>query len=58
VSYKSLDDFFTTELEAEARGNRDVNLIPFVPELPTWENVLAELKQLLPNFFPDLIDRR
>ena len=57
VSYKSLDDFFTSELEAEARRNWDGNLRPFVPELPAWDDVLAELKRLLPNFFPDLIDR-
>jgi hypothetical protein len=53
-----LDDFFTAELEAEARRNWDGNLRPFVPELPACDDVLAELKQLLPDFFPDLIDRR
>jgi hypothetical protein len=26
-------------------------------ELLAWEDVLADLKRLLPNFFPDLIDR-
>jgi hypothetical protein len=57
VSYNSLDDFFTTQLEAEARRNWDGNLRPFVPELPAWDDVLAELKRLLPNFFPGLIDR-
>jgi hypothetical protein len=54
----SLDDFFTAELEAEARRNWDGNLRPFVPELPACDDVLAELKQILPDFFPDLIDRR
>ena len=34
VSCKSLDDFFTTELKADARRNWDGNLRPFVPELP------------------------
>ena len=57
VSYNSLDDFFTAELEAEARRNWESNLRPFVPELPTWDGVLTDLKRLLPNFFPDLIDR-
>ena len=57
MSYGSLDDFFTTELEAEARRNWDGNLRPFVPELLAWDDVLAELKRLLPNFFPGLIDR-
>jgi hypothetical protein len=52
-----LDDFFTAELEAEARWNWESNLRPFVPELPTWDGVLTDLKRLLPNFFPDLIDR-
>ncbi len=37
--------------------NWDGNLRPFVPELLAWDDVLAELKRLLPNFFPDLIDR-
>jgi len=27
-------------------------------ELPACDDVLAELKQILPDFFPDLIDRR
>jgi hypothetical protein len=58
VSYGSLDDFFTAELEAEARRNWEGNLRPFGPELPAWDDVLAELKQLLPDFFPDLIDRK
>ena len=58
VSYGSLDDFFTAELEAEARRNWDGNLRPFVPELPACDDVLAELKQILPDFFPNLIDRR
>ena len=57
VSYNSLDDFFTAELEAEARRNWESNLRPFVPELPTWDGVLTDLKRLLPNLFPDLIDR-
>lgn len=57
VFYKSLDDFFTTEFEAEARRNWDGNLISFVPEPPAWDDLLAELKRLLPNFFPGLIDR-
>jgi predicted nucleotidyltransferase component of viral defense system len=56
VSYGSLDDFFTAELEAEARRNWEGNLRPFVPELPACDDVLAELKQLLPALFPDLID--
>ena len=54
----SLDDFFTAELEAEARRNWDGNLRQFVPVLPACDDVLAELKQTLPDFFPDLIDRR
>jgi hypothetical protein len=61
VSYGSLDNFFTAELEAEARRNWEGNLRPFVPELPACDDVLAELKRLLPAFFPDLpslIDRR
>ncbi|MCG3143161.1 MAG: hypothetical protein HONDAALG_00482 [Gammaproteobacteria bacterium] len=61
VSYGSLDDFFTAELEAEARRNWEGNLRPFVPELPACDDVLAELKRLLQAFFPDLpslIDRR
>jgi len=57
VSYSSLDDFFSAELEGEARRNWESNLRPFVPELPACDDVLAELKQLLPDFFPDLIDR-
>jgi hypothetical protein len=56
VSYNSLDHFFTAELEAEARRNWESNLRPFVPELPTWDGVLTDLKRLLPNFFPDPID--
>ncbi|MGH8710436.1 MAG: nucleotidyl transferase AbiEii/AbiGii toxin family protein [Burkholderiales bacterium] len=58
VSYGSLDDFFTAELEAEARRNWEGNLRPFVPDLPACEDVLAELKRLLPNFFPGLIDQK
>jgi hypothetical protein len=57
VSYGSLDDFFTSELEGEAHRNWESNLRPFVPELPDCDEVLAELKQHLPAFFPDLIDR-
>jgi hypothetical protein len=29
-----------------------------VPELPAWDDALTELKRLLPNFFPDPIDRQ
>jgi hypothetical protein len=29
------------------------DLRPFVPELPAYDDVLAKLKQLLPDFFPD-----
>ncbi len=58
VSYGSLDDFFTSELEAEARRNWEGNLRPFVHELPAWDEVLAELKQLAPIFFPELVDRK
>jgi hypothetical protein len=49
VSYGSLDDFFTVELEAEARRNWESNLGPFVSELPSWDDVLTELKRLLPD---------
>ena len=48
---------FTAELEADAHRNWDGNQRPFVPELPAWDDVLAELKRFLPNVFPDLIDR-
>jgi len=57
VSYGSLDDFFNAELEGEARRNWESNLKPFVSELPACDEVLAELKRLLADFFPDLIDR-
>jgi len=29
-----------------------------VPELPAWNDMMAELKRLLLDFFPDLIGRR
>lgn len=54
VDYASLDDFFTIELQAEAHRHWEGTLRPFVPELPACTEVLAELKSLLPSFFPDL----
>ena len=54
VAYASLDDFFTIELQTEAHRHWEGTLRPFVPELPDCANVLAELKSLLPVFFPDL----
>jgi len=57
VSYGSLGDFFSAELEGEARRNWESNVGPFVSELLACGDMLAELKGLLPAFFPDLIDR-
>ena len=54
VGYASLDDFFTVELQAEAHRHWEGTLRPFVPELPGCADVLAELKSLLPAFFPEL----
>ena len=54
VDYASLDDFFTIELQSEAHRHWESTLSPFVPDLPGCADVLAELKSLLPAFFPDL----
>jgi len=50
----STRDFFTIELQTEAHRHWEGTLRPFVPELPDCADVLAELKSLLPVFFPDL----
>ncbi len=58
VSYTSLTDFFTAELESEVRRHWAGNLAPFVADLPACDEVLAELKELLPTFFPEFIARK
>lgn len=51
VSFTGLDDFFTEQLVAEAHKAWDRNLGAFVRELPPCEEVLGELRGLLPAFF-------
>jgi len=54
VAYASLADFFTAELEEEARQHWAGNLSSFVAELPACDRVLTELRELLPRFFRGL----
>lgn len=55
VTYASLADFFTTtKLEEEAHWHWSGTLGAFVAELPGSKQVLAELKELVPNYFRGL----
>lgn len=54
VTYATIADFFTAELEEEARQHWTGTLGSFVPELPACEQVLAELKELAPKHFRGL----
>ncbi len=54
VSYTSLDDFFTDELVSEAHKHWDLNLGQFVQDLPPCDQVLEELRELIPKFFQTL----
>jgi predicted nucleotidyltransferase component of viral defense system len=47
VGYSSLEDFFTSELVAEARTHWQGNLRPFVRVLPDCDSVLNELRVLM-----------
>jgi len=56
VVYARRADFFTPELEAEAQRHWEGNLAAFVRDLPPCAQVLAELKEFIPHFFPALAD--
>lgn len=47
VAYASIDDFFTSELIAEARRHWQTSLGPFVAALPDCELVLSDLRSVL-----------
>ena len=47
VSWRSLDDFFTRELVAEADRTWDTNLGAFIPDLPECSVVLTQLRASL-----------
>lgn len=49
VSFHVLDDFFTQELVSEAQRHWTATLTAFVPDLPSSDQVLRELKELLPS---------
>lgn len=51
VSFRVLDDFFTQELVSEAQRHWAATLTAFVPDLAPSDQVLGELKELLPMFF-------
>ena len=51
VSFKTLDYFFTQELVTEAQKHWEATLTTFVPDLAPCDQVLGELKELLPSFF-------
>lgn len=55
VVYSGRADFFTPELEAEARRHWEGNLAAFVRKLPPCDEVLVELKDLVPRYFPTLM---
>ena len=54
VTFQSLEDFFSPELVSEAKIHWDKNLRPFVSELPACQEVLDNLRSLLPIFLPDI----
>jgi hypothetical protein len=54
VTYHSLDDFFTERLVAKVEANWETNLRAFIRNLPPAQEVLTQLRALLPNFFPNL----
>ena len=54
VKYERLEDFFTPRLLQETRGNWEKNLGNFVKNLPPCDDVLNELKEMLPKFFATL----
>jgi predicted nucleotidyltransferase component of viral defense system len=51
VSFRVLDDFFTEELVSQAQKHWAATLSPFVPDLASSDQVLVELKKMLPGFF-------
>jgi hypothetical protein len=55
VSFTSLDDFFPEELVSDVKRTWEASLGRFVPgELPSCEEVLGDLRSVLPSFFPAL----
>jgi predicted nucleotidyltransferase component of viral defense system len=55
VTYATLADFFTAELEEEARRHWTGTLSSFVAELPACDQVLTELKEFVPKHFRNLV---
>jgi predicted nucleotidyltransferase component of viral defense system len=54
VSFQTLDDIFSEALVSEARVHWDRTLGPFVVDLPPCDQVIDELRGLLPTVFPRL----
>ncbi len=54
VDFKTIDDFFTKELVTEAERSWNTMLATFVPDLPPFEVVQQELREMLePILMPD-----
>ena len=54
VAYTRLDDFFTPLLVGEAQRAWESNLGTFVRNLPSCEQVLHELRLLMPEIIPEI----
>lgn len=51
VDFKTIDDFFTKELVNEAERSWNTMLATFVPDLPPFEIVVGDLRQIIPGIF-------
>lgn len=55
VSFQSLEDFFTEPLVAEATRHWKPNIETFVADAPPSDQVIKDLRSLIPEFFPGLL---
>lgn len=55
MGFSCLNDFFSEELVMQARNYWNTNLGTFVKDLPPCDELLDDLKILLPKYFPDLV---
>jgi predicted nucleotidyltransferase component of viral defense system len=54
VSFSRLEDFLPDETVVEVRGGWQNSLGKFVRDIPAFEQVLDDLRRLIPRFFPGL----